>query len=65
MYNTMDGKRVREFWSQEINALLNLYRQFEQLNPNVDNSSAKNKAEDGRFVESLIRMQLRNFYQET
>lgn len=59
--NTMDGNQVREYWSQEMNALLNLYRQFEILNPNADSNSAKNKAEDGRFVESLIRMQLRKF----
>jgi hypothetical protein len=51
----MDGKRIQNYWSQEVLALLETYRQFEILIPSDDHEGAAHHGEDGRFVEDLIR----------
>ena len=57
----MDGSRVREYLSQEVNALIETYKQFEALAPHPKHQGAKHPGEDGRYVESLIRSCLRKF----
>ena len=58
----MDGKRLREYWTNEIKALIQRYEQFSCLvckeQGKKDSSS---HAEDGRFVESLIRECLKTY----
>ena len=49
----MDGSHIRRYLSQEVNALIATYKQFEAL--------AKHSAEDGRYVEFLIRSCLKKF----
>lgn len=51
----MDGKRIQEYWSSEMNAMLETYKQFETLLPAEGKSGASHTGEDGRFVETLIK----------
>ncbi|MFT6793413.1 MAG: hypothetical protein ACJAR1_001409 [Rubritalea sp.] len=57
----MDGKRIREYFSTEVEALLATYRQFQILIPSETTSGAAHSGEDGRYVESLITAYLRKF----
>ena len=57
----MDGQRIREFWNQEVRALLAVYRQFETLLPNQVTQGAAHRGEDGRFIEALIRGYLQKY----
>lgn len=51
----MDGLRVQKYWSNEVDALLQTYRQFETLIPSRDGAGSAHSGEDGRFVEDLLR----------
>jgi hypothetical protein len=57
----MDGGRLRNYWNQEIAALLAAYHQFEILVPSPDTAGADHPGEDGRFVEELLRTYLRKY----
>jgi hypothetical protein len=57
----MDGKRIQEYWSTEVDALVQTYRQFEMLIPAPTGAGAQHKGEDGRFVEDLLREYLSCF----
>ena len=57
----MDGQRLREFWNQEVSALLAVYRQFETLLPHPVTEGAEHRGEDGRYVEALIRSYLQKY----
>ena len=59
--NWMDGTRVRGFLSQEAKSLIATYGQFEALVRSTTHQGSANPAEDGRYVESLIRACLRKF----
>ncbi|AMO47569.1 Hypothetical protein AKI40_1151 [Enterobacter sp. FY-07] len=51
----MDGKRLQDYWSQEVDALIATYRQFETLIPSQEYQGSAHRGEDGRFVEELLR----------
>ncbi|MFW7194420.1 DUF6602 domain-containing protein [Enterobacter sp. BNK-29] len=51
----MDGKRLQNYWSQEVDALISIYRQFETLIPSQKHKGSAHHGEDGRFVEELLR----------
>ncbi|MGV8733019.1 MAG: DUF6602 domain-containing protein [Pseudomonas asiatica] len=51
----MDGKRIQDYWSSEVDALVRTYQQFETLIPSSNGAGAEHKGEDGRFVEDLLR----------
>ena len=57
----MDGRRLQEFWNQEVRALLAVYRQFETLLPSPDAEGAAHRGEDGRHVEALLRNYLQKY----
>ncbi len=57
----MDGKRIQEYWSREIDALIATYKQFELLIPDDKDDCAAHKGEDGRYVEDLISEYLRKY----
>lgn len=57
----MDGKRVQDYWSREVDALLDTYKQFETLIPAKKGSGAAHRGEDGRYVEDLLREYLAKF----
>ncbi|VWC56079.1 hypothetical protein BLA18110_00313 [Burkholderia lata] len=57
----MDGKRIQDYWSSEVDALVKTYRQFETLIPSPDTAGAEHKGEDGRFVEDLVSEYLSRF----
>lgn len=57
----MDGKRVQKYWSNEMEALLNTYKQFQILVPATDRGGAAHNGEDGRYVENLIREYLKRY----
>ncbi len=57
----MDGKRIREYWSQEVNSLLVTYKQFETLLPSKNSIGSSHNPEDGRYVEELVKEVLRKF----
>jgi len=57
----MDGQRLRDFWNQEVSALLAVYRQFETLLPSPSGEGAEHRGEDGRYVETLIRSYLQKY----
>ena len=53
----MDGTIVQKFFISEVSALLDTYKQFETLIPvrKEGQEGSYHKAEDGRFVENLVR----------
>ncbi|MBT2791939.1 DUF6602 domain-containing protein [Paraburkholderia strydomiana] len=57
----MDGKRIQDYWSSEVDALIRTYRQFETLIPASSRAGAEHRGEDGRFVEDLIREYLARY----
>ena len=57
----MDGQRLRNFWNQEVTALLAVYRQFETLLPHPITKGAEHRGEDGRYVEALVRGYLQKY----
>ena len=57
----MDGKTIRKYLSQEVNALVARYKQFEALVPALDHAGSQHPGEDGRYVESLVRNCLSKF----
>lgn len=57
----MDGRRIQQYWSHEIEAMLDTYRQFEVLLPAEDRAGAAHTGEDGRYVENLIREYLKRY----
>ena len=63
----MDGNRVRKYWSNEIQAMLDTYRQFQILvhaqereNGTIPDGADHN-GEDGRYVENLICEYLKRY----
>lgn len=58
----MDGERIQNYWSDEVDALVRTYRQFEKLIPSERVDGAAHLGEDGRYVEDLVREYLRHFY---
>jgi len=57
----MDGKRIQEYWSNEMQAMLETYKQFQTLIPAIDREGAAHNGEDGRYVENLIREYLKKY----
>ena len=57
----MDGKRVQQFFANEVKSLLDVYKNFETLIPANSGKGAGHRGEDGRFVETLIRSLLSKF----
>jgi hypothetical protein len=57
----VDGKRIREYWSNEMQALLDTYKQFQVLIPAKNRNGADHNGEDGRYVETLIREYLKRY----
>ena len=57
----MDGKRIREYWSNEMQALLDTYKQFQVLIPAKNRNGADHNGQDGRYVETLIREYLKRY----
>ncbi|MDG4947369.1 hypothetical protein NYR72_01690 [Actinobacillus equuli subsp. haemolyticus] len=57
----MDGERIQNYWSTEVKALLETYRQFEILIPSKNTQGSAHNGEDGRFVESLIKEYIKKF----
>ena len=57
----MDGRRLQDFWNQEVIALLAVYRQFETLLPHPVSQGAHHRGEDGRYVEALVRSYLQKY----
>lgn len=57
----MDGRRLQDFWNQEVTALLAVYRQFETLLPHPASQGAQHRGEDGRYVEALVRSYLQKY----
>lgn len=57
----MDGKRIQQYWGKEVDALVEIYQQFERLIPNEKTEGAAHKGEDGRYVEELIRQYLKKY----
>ena len=57
----MGGERLREYWSAEMRGMLDSYRQFERLIPAKSGKGADHPAEDGRYVESILKETLKKF----
>ena len=57
----MDGKRIQQYLSNEAEALLTVYKQFQTLLPDAEQDAASHKGEDGRYVESLIKEFLKRY----
>lgn len=57
----MDGHRIQQYWSHEMEAMLETYRQFEILIPAKGRKGAAHCGEDGRYVETLIREYLKRY----
>ena len=58
----MDGSRLRAFWTNDATSMWSLHHQFETLLPKASatgTAGASHPAEDGRFVEELVRGFLR------
>lgn len=57
----MDGSRLRMYWSNEMEALFNTYKQFENLIPAKAMSGSDHNGEDGRYVEDLLKEYLKKY----
>lgn len=57
----MDGHRIQQYWSHEMEAMLDTYKQFEILLPAKGRKGAAHTGEDGRYVETLIREYLKRY----
>ena len=57
----MADKRIKVYWSREMDALLKTYKQFQLLIPSEKNAGAAHAGEDGRYVEYLIREYLKRY----
>lgn len=57
----MDGKRSQRYWSNEIQAMLDTYKQFQTLIPAKNINGAAHNGKDGRYVETLIREYLKRY----
>lgn len=57
----MDGKRIQDYWSSEVDALVKTYKQFEILIPAPTSAGSQHSGEDGRFVEDLVREYLSRY----
>jgi len=57
----VDGERIQDYWSDEVDALVRTYRQFEKLIPSERVDGAAHAGEDGRYVEDLVREYLQQF----
>lgn len=51
----MKGERVRQFFNSETKALLALYKNIETLIPAPKKRGSGNVAEEGRYIESILR----------
>lgn len=49
----MDGKRIQNYWSNEMQAMLDTYKQFQILIPAENRNGAAHNGEDGRYVENI------------
>lgn len=57
----MGGERIEKYWSYEMKALLEKYRQFETLIPAPYGRGAAHRGEDGRYIESILKESLKKF----
>ncbi len=57
----MDGKRIQDYWSNEVDSLITTYKQFEVLVPSSNGAGAAHRGEDGRYVEDLLSEYLAKF----
>lgn len=57
----MDGKRIQDFWSNEVDSLITTYKQFEILVPSSNGAGSAHRGEDGRYVEDLLSEYLKKF----
>lgn len=57
----MDGKRIQKYWSNEMQAILDTYKQFQILIPAENRNGSAHNGEDGRYVETLIREYLKRY----
>lgn len=57
----MPDKRIKQYWSREMDALLETYQQFQRLIPDEKKAGAAHAGEDGRYVEYLIREYLKRY----
>ena len=57
----MDGKRIQNYLSNEMQAMLDVYKQFQILIPAENRNGAAHNGEDGRYVETLIRECLKRY----
>ena len=51
----MADKRLKEYWTNELHALLKVYKQFECLLPASNKNGSTHNGEDGHYVEYLLR----------
>jgi hypothetical protein len=49
------GQRIRDFFNNECRSLLAVYKNIENLIPAENRSGATHVAEEGRYIESIIR----------
>ena len=57
----MDGRRIQSYWSNEMQAMLDTYKQFQTLISAENIDGAAHNGEDGRYVETLIREYLKRY----
>lgn len=57
----MADARIKEYWSKEMDVLLETYQQFQTLLPSEKNRGAVHVGEDGRYVEYLIKEYLKKY----
>ncbi len=49
------GQRIRDFFNNECRSLIAIYKNIENLVPAQERRGAANVAEEGRYIESIIR----------
>ena len=57
----MDGKRIQNYWSNEMQAMMDTYKQFQILIPAENRNGAAHNGENGRYIETLMREYLKRY----
>ncbi|MCP4231225.1 MAG: hypothetical protein GY771_13890, partial [bacterium] len=55
------GEKLRDFFSSETESLLAIYRNIENLIPHPDKKGSQHVAEEGRYLESILRTLLNKY----
>lgn len=57
----MGEDRLKPYWNNDMNALLETYKQFEVLIPSKTGKGSAHNGEDGRYVENMLKNYMKKY----